>query len=63
MKCSFCSKEYPLGTGVTFYKKDGTSIHYCSRRCEKYTEQKRNPRKLKWTGRFEKGKAEAKKKA
>ncbi len=62
MKCSFCINEFPPGTGVTFFKKDGTAIHYCSRRCERYYEMRRNPRKFKWTGRYEKGKAVTKKK-
>lgn len=52
MKCSFCDNEYGAGIGVTFFKKDGSALHFCSRRCEKYLNMKRNPRKLKWTGKF-----------
>ena len=62
MKCSFCQNEITAATGLTYFKKDGTQSHYCSRRCERFTQMQRNPRKMKWTARFEKGKAEAKKK-
>lgn len=62
MQCSYCQHEAAPATGVTIFKKDGSASHFCSRRCERYAEMKRNPRKLKWTGRFEKGKAETKKK-
>ena len=40
------------GTGLTLYKKDGTPTHYCSRKCEKNTGLKRNPRNLKWTKKY-----------
>ncbi len=65
MKCSFCDSEYVTGTGLTIFRKDGSAHRYCSRRCEKFTKMHRNPRKLKWTGKFEKfgGKAKTKKKA
>lgn len=62
MQCSYCQAEIAAATGVTMFRKDGSALHYCSRRCERYAEMKRNPRKLKWTGRFEKGKAVTKKK-
>ena len=52
MKCSFCDLEYGTGTGLTLFRKDGTPLRYCSRRCEKFYLMRRNPRKLKWTGRF-----------
>ncbi len=62
MQCSYCQCEVTPATGVTLFLKNGTAQHFCSRRCERYFEMKRNPRRLKWTGRFEKGKAETKKK-
>jgi large subunit ribosomal protein L24e len=49
--CSFCRKEIPVGEGVIFYRKDGTGLRFCSRKCEKNHAMGRNPKKLKWTGR------------
>lgn len=57
MNCSFCGQELRQGTGVTLYKKDGSPVHYCSRKCEKNALMKRNPRHLKWTGKYAAGKA------
>jgi large subunit ribosomal protein L24e len=47
--CSFCKNEVPVGNGVTVFKRDGTPVRYCSRKCEKNAKLGRNPRKLKWT--------------
>ncbi len=35
MKCHYCNKEIPEGTGILFVKKDGTSYNFCSSKCEK----------------------------
>ncbi len=57
--CSFCGCTYEDGTGFTLFKKDGTAIRYCSRKCERNTELKRNPTKFKWTQKYVKGTAKA----
>ena len=39
------------GTGITYVKKDGSIMHFCSNKCRKNKlKLGRNPRKLKWTG-------------
>jgi len=49
MKCSFCSKEIPDGTGVMYVKKDGTTYYFCSSKCEKnMLKLKRKASKVKW---------------
>ena len=56
-KCNFCGKEVPLGVGTMFVKKDGSINWYCSSKCRKNSlKLKRDPRKLKWTTRYKKGK-------
>ena len=55
--CSFCGKPYEDGTGFTFFKKDGSSHHFCSHKCERNNKLKRNPVKLKWTAKYIKGSA------
>ena len=50
MKCSFCGKEIPSGTGKTLIKKDGTMVHFCSSKCEKnMLKLGRKGRNTKWT--------------
>ena len=58
MNCTFCGLAMLQGTGFTLYKKDGTPVHYCSKKCEKNAFLKRNPRRLKWTNRFLAGKSQ-----
>ncbi|MFA6048365.1 MAG: 50S ribosomal protein L24e [Candidatus Micrarchaeia archaeon] len=53
--CSFCGKPYGEGTGFTLFKHDGTGLRYCSRKCERNSQLKRNPAKLKWTAKYVKG--------
>ncbi|MBI5225004.1 50S ribosomal protein L24e [Candidatus Micrarchaeota archaeon] len=51
--CSFCGREVAIGTGLTFFKRDGTAMHFCSRKCEKNQfVLKRNPAHFKWTAKF-----------
>jgi large subunit ribosomal protein L24e len=53
MKCSFCGEEVERGIGILFVKRDGTTLNFCSRKCEKnLLKLGRNPRKLKWTARY-----------
>ncbi|MGC8568371.1 MAG: 50S ribosomal protein L24e [Candidatus Micrarchaeia archaeon] len=36
MRCSYCMKDIPKGTGFIYVSKNGDMKHYCSRRCYKY---------------------------
>ncbi|MHA2402101.1 MAG: 50S ribosomal protein L24e [Candidatus Kariarchaeaceae archaeon] len=53
-KCSFCGHDIARGTGVIYVKTDGSILRFCSRKCRvSQVKMKRNPRKLKWTTRYE----------
>ena len=49
MKCSFCGKAIPKGTGKMFVKKSGEILYWCSSKCEKNYKLGRRAKKLKWT--------------
>ncbi len=50
MKCSFCGKEIPKGTGIMYVQKTGKILYFCSRKCEKnMIVLKRKPRTTKFT--------------
>ncbi len=54
-KCSFCSHYIPRTTGQMYVKTDGSILRFCSKKCRiSLLEHKRNPRKLKWTTKYEK---------
>ena len=55
-KCSFCGKEIAFGTGKMFVLKNGTVKYFCANKCERNWQMKRDPKKLKWTEFFQKGK-------
>jgi len=38
-----------MGSGLRLFKKDGTSLYYCSRKCIRNHDMGRNPRRMKWT--------------
>ncbi|MEM2109484.1 MAG: 50S ribosomal protein L24e [Candidatus Odinarchaeota archaeon] len=49
-KCSFCGEDIKVGTGLTYFKIDGSALHFCSSKCKKnLLIYKRKPRKFKWT--------------
>ncbi|RLG21926.1 50S ribosomal protein L24e [Candidatus Micrarchaeota archaeon] len=49
VKCSFCGKEIPKGTGKIYVLKDGTAYYYCSSKCERnHLKLKRKPAKTTW---------------
>ncbi len=49
MKCSFCGKTIPKGTGKEYVKSDGKVLYFCSSKCQKnMLKLKRDPKKLKW---------------
>ena len=53
--CNFCGKGIEKGTGKLYITKVGKQLPFCSSKCEKNTlKLKRNPRKFKWTTKFEK---------
>jgi large subunit ribosomal protein L24e len=55
VKCSFCGKEIPKGTGKMLIKNDGKILYFCSRKCEKnMIELGRDPKKVKWTEEYRK---------
>lgn len=54
-RCSFCSKDIARTTGIMYVKTDGSLLRFCDQKCKKsMVDMKRNPRKLKWTNRYEK---------
>jgi large subunit ribosomal protein L24e len=49
-KCSFCGTMIAPGTGISFVRRDGRILRFCSSKCRKSTLiLKRDPRKFKWT--------------
>jgi len=50
MKCTFCGKTIPEGTGKIYVKKDGKVFNFCSLKCEKnQLKLKRKSVNVKWT--------------
>ena len=50
MKCTFCEKIVPKGTGKEYVKNDGKMYYFCSSKCQKnMLKLKRDSKKLKWT--------------
>jgi large subunit ribosomal protein L24e len=47
--CEYCGDEITPGTGTLFVHTDGTTVHYCSAKCEKNADLGREPRDLEWT--------------
>jgi len=49
-KCSFCSRDMNVGTGLVYVKNDGTILRFCSSKCRKnMIELKRTARHRKWS--------------
>ncbi|QGN06592.1 50S ribosomal protein L24e [Halorhabdus sp. CBA1104] len=48
-ECDYCGAEIEPGTGTMFVRTDGTTIHYCSAKCEKNADLGREARDLSWT--------------
>jgi large subunit ribosomal protein L24e len=49
-ECDFCDADIEPGTGTMFVRKNGTTIHYCSSKCEKNHDLGRESRDLEWAG-------------
>jgi large subunit ribosomal protein L24e len=53
MKCTFCGKEIPRGTGKMYVKKDARILYFCSMKCEKnLLKLHRKPRTTEWTNEY-----------
>ncbi|MBW2988064.1 50S ribosomal protein L24e [Candidatus Woesearchaeota archaeon] len=49
MRCSFCNKRIPEGTGTMYVKASGKIFYFCSSKCEKnMLKLKRKPTKVEW---------------
>lgn len=60
MKCSFCGKQIPKGTGKIISSKSGDLLFICSPKCEKNIRMGRKPQKTPWTEKYMKEKTEGK---
>lgn len=50
MKCTFCGKDIPKGSGKMYIKKDAKIYYFCSNKCEKnLLKLGRKPRTTEWT--------------
>jgi len=47
--CDYCGAEIEPGTGTMFVRTDGSTVHYCSAKCEKNADLGREPRDVEWT--------------
>ncbi|MGC9079276.1 MAG: 50S ribosomal protein L24e [Nanopusillaceae archaeon] len=54
--CSYCRNEIEPGTGLIYALNDGKVLYFCSRKCYRYWEMKRDNRKYKWTKYYNKNK-------
>jgi|YelNatPaOPRAMG01_1025707.scaffolds.fasta_scaffold508550_1 large subunit ribosomal protein L24e len=54
MKCSFCGRQIPPGTGKMFVKNNGEIFYWCSSKCEKNFLMGRSVKKLKWARKLKK---------
>lgn len=56
MKCNFCGKDIPAGTGKIFVRTDAKVLYFHAKKCESNAlNLNRDARKLKWTKYHEKG--------
>ncbi len=47
-RCSFCKEQYEYPRGVMVVQRDGTAKPFCSSKCRKNSEMKRDNRKVNW---------------
>jgi len=47
-RCAFCSKDIEPGRGIIFVTIEGKTLHFCSRKCRKAFNMKRNKKRLGW---------------
>ena len=55
-KCTFCRNDLLAGRGIMFVKNDGAASYFCNSKCERNAGLGRDPRYVKWTSVFRKGK-------
>ncbi len=49
-ECDYCGTDIEPGTGTMFVRSNGSTIHYCSSKCEKNANLGRESRDLEWAG-------------
>ncbi|MFX0013479.1 MAG: 50S ribosomal protein L24e [Promethearchaeota archaeon] len=51
--CAFCGHDIEAGTGISFVRRNGQLVRFCSRKCRRsLLDFKRDPRKFKWTKKY-----------
>jgi len=58
--CSFCKDNYEWPKGITVVLNDGNLLHFCSGKCRKNHNLKRDSKKVNWVKREKKEKIETK---
>ena len=53
-ECSYCGYEIEPGTGIIYALNSGIVLYFCSRKCIRNWEMKRDNKKLKWTAFYNK---------
>jgi len=48
-ECDYCGDDIEPGTGTMFVRKDGSTVHFCSSKCENNADLGREARNLEWT--------------
>ncbi|GGN90289.1 MULTISPECIES: 50S ribosomal protein L24e [Haloarcula] len=48
-ECDYCGADIEPGTGTMLVRNDGTTIHFCSSKCENNADLGREARNLGWT--------------
>ncbi|MFC6973700.1 50S ribosomal protein L24e [Halomicroarcula sp. GCM10025709] len=48
-ECDYCGADIEPGTGTMFVRNDGSTIHFCSSKCENNADLGREARNLGWT--------------
>ena len=61
MRCSFCGKTIPKGTGKIIASKSGDLLFICTMKCERNLKMGRKSQRTRWTERYAKTKMEGKK--
>ena len=54
--CSFCKKNYESPRGLSVFLNDGKTTYFCSSKCKRNMNLKRDPRKVNWVKREKKEK-------